>query len=61
MPQIGATIVRLVSFHGGESEVTQKLFVPLLNNLPYPGRCDLGQKLGHLDRTEPCMLKIKTE
>ena len=56
----GATIVRLPSFYGGESEVTQTFFVPLSNNLSYPGRCELVQKLRHLGSTESCMLKSET-
>jgi len=49
------------SFHGRESEATQKLFVSLPNNLPYSGKCDLAQKIGNLDRIKPCMLKTETE
>jgi len=45
------------SFEGGESAGTQKLLVPLPNNLPYPGKSELVQKLGNLDRTEFYMLK----
>ena len=48
-------------FCGGESEATQKLFVSLPKNLPYPGRRELAQKIGNLDRTESCMLKTETE
>ena len=56
----GATIVRLPSFYWGESEVTQTFFVPLPNNLPFPGRCELVQKLRNLVSTESCMLKLET-
>jgi len=48
-------------FNGGESEATQKLFVSLPNNPPYPGIYELIQKLGNLDRTEFCMLETETE
>jgi len=61
MPENGATIVRLASFNGGESEVTQKLFEPLSNNLIYPGKCELAQKLGNVVRIESCMLETETE
>ena len=33
----------------------------VFNNLPYPGRCELAQKIGNLDRAESCMLKPETE
>jgi len=56
----GATIVRLPSFYGGESGATQTFLVPLPNNLPYPGRCELVQKLRNLVSTESCMLKSET-
>jgi len=35
--------------------------MPLSNNLPYPGKSELVQKLGNLDRAESCMLKLETE
>jgi len=45
----------------GENAGTQKLFMPLPNNLPYPGKSELVQKLGNLDRAESCMLKLETD
>ena len=54
----GATFIRLFSLDGGESEATQ-LFVSLPNNLPYPGRCKLAQKLRNAEIRDSIVVTCK--
>jgi len=44
-----------------ESAGTQKLFAPLPNNLPFPGKVSIITEDKNLDRIEPGMLKLETE
>jgi len=60
MPQVGATIVRLFIFDGGECEATQNFSGVYLTTYHNFWRCELAQKIGNLDRTESCMLKTET-
>jgi len=53
MPQIGATIVRFFLFNGGECEATQNFSCLYLITYHNFEKCELAQKIGNQDRTEP--------